>query len=718
MHRSQRHLLLATAALLTTAGPAAAQTDSTEIEELIVTALKREANIQDIPASITAVSGATLQERGINQPSDLQFVVPSMQAGRLLGQTSVTIRGVGLNQGAPGVAIHVDGVYQPRPSMGDLTQIDIDRVEVLRGPQGTLYGRNANGGVINFITTAPGDTFEGHVLASYASYNEIRLRGVVNAPISNGIAARLVVDRSDRNDGFVKNVIPGGQDVDKSETTSARLRVRAELLENLTLDLSASALTSSGPSAYFTLYNAPTATAVARNPYLAGAIVPLRPRRIASNNPIDDDREYFGGSSTLTWNLGETAVKLITGYARIADRELRDDDSINVSAFPARRNERSRSFTQEINISGALGPADLVVGAFYMRDHKYEMLDYDFPLGIFPLPPNSDLHFETYRYLTKAKAVFGDATINISDRARIIGGVRYSHDKQQATQRNYLQFGNLAPRTFTCPLQTNEVTFKSTTPRIGGQFDVSEDSNLYATFSKGFKVGGFNFSACNQQFRPEKVTSYEAGWKNRIGSNLVLNASAFYYDYTDLQLNQVVGLTSLITNAAAAEVKGFELEGIWKPESHWTVNGNLSLLRAKFTNFRNVDSLAPQLGAQDVSGNYLANAPKFSANLGVAYRSDPILMEGRVTARADLSYRSRVYFREFNNPLDSQSSYAVLNTSLIWDSPDETWRVRVFATNLTGEDYIVRMGSSDNFGARFVTWGAPRQVGVELQANF
>ncbi|MDP3176363.1 MAG: TonB-dependent receptor, partial [Spirochaetaceae bacterium] len=271
----------------------------------------------------------------------------------------------------------------------------------------------------------------------------------------------------------------------------------------------------------------------------------------------------------------------------------------------------------------------------------------------------------------------------------------------------------------TCPLQTNEVTFNSTTPRVGGQFDVSDDSNLYATYSKGFKVGGFNFSACNQQFRPEKVTSYEAGWKNRLlDGSLILNLSAFYYDYTNLQLNQTVGLTSLITNAAAARVKGIEAEATWRPEVHWTINGNLSLLRAKFTDFLNVDSLAPALGPQDVSGNYLRNAPKTSANLGVAYHSDPLTFGGRITARADVSYRSKVYFREFNNPLDAQKSYVILNGSLIWDSPDERYRVRAFVTNITGEDYIVTMGSSDNFGSRFVSWGAPRQVGAELRVNF
>ena len=723
MHRTLRILLSATAltapGLIATQAQAQASAEATEVGELVVTALKRESNLQDVPAAISAVGGAELQERGISQPSDLQFVVPSMQAGRLLGQTAITIRGVGLNQGAPGVAIHVDGVYQPRPSMGDLTQVDVERVEVLRGPQGTLYGRNANGGVVNFISKAPTGEFEGYVLGSYASYQDSRIQGVVNLPLGDRVRARLVADHWHRGEGFVKNVIPGGQDVDKGKSASARLRVQVDVTEDVTWDAAAYALTASGPTSYFTLYNTPTPLAVSRNPYLANAIVPLKPRRNSANDPIGANREFGGGASTLTWDLGEAQLKSISGYSRIADREDRDDDSINLSAFPARRAERSRTFTQEFSISGSAGPVDAVIGAFYMRDHKYEKLDYDFPLGIFPLPPNSDLFFETFRYLSKAYALFGDATFNISERARVIGGIRYSEDKQAATQRNYLQFGNLAPRTTTCPLQTNEVKFTSTTPRVGAQYDVSDDSNLFATFSKGFKVGGFNFSACNQQYRPEKVTSYEAGWKNRLlNGALTLNVAAFYYDYTDLQLNQTVGLTSLITNAAAARVKGIEVESAWRPDSHWMVNANLSLLRAKFTDFLNVDSLAPALGAQDVSGNYLANSPKTSFNLGVAYRTDPILAGGRITARGDFSYRSKVYFREFNDPLDSQDSYVVLNASLIWDSPDETYRVRAFVTNLTGEDYIVRMGSSDNFGSRFVSWGAPRQVGVELRANF
>ena len=252
MRLSTRGFLCAGAGLASciAGSPALAQpAAANQVEELIVTAQKRSESLQDVPAAISAVSGADLEERGVVSPSDLQFIVPSMQAGRLLGQTSITIRGVGLNQGSPGVAIHVDGVYQPRPSMGDLTQVDIARVEVLRGPQGTLYGRNANGGVINYLTKAPSGEFEGYVQGGYASYQESHLQGVLNVPIHDRLRVRLVADRRDRSEGFVKNVIPGGKDVDKGEVLSARLKIAADITENLSLDLAATGLTASGPSA-------------------------------------------------------------------------------------------------------------------------------------------------------------------------------------------------------------------------------------------------------------------------------------------------------------------------------------------------------------------------------------------------------------------------------------------------------------------------------------
>jgi iron complex outermembrane receptor protein len=670
------------------------------VDELVVTAQKRSETVQDIPAAITAVSGAVLQQRGVSQPEGLQFIVPSMQAGRLLGQTAITIRGVGLNQGSPGVAIHVGGVYQPRPSMGDLAQTDIARVEVLRGPQGTLYGRNANGGVVNFVTQDPTDRFEGYVLGSYASYDEGRLQGVLNVPVNERIRARLVLDSWRRDEGFVKNVLPGGQDVDRGRATSGRFKLAVDVTDDLALDLSATGLHSSGPTSYFTLSNKPSADAVAKNPYLATAIVPLQPRRISADDPIGADRSYAAAGAIITWKVAGLQVKSITGYQRLADQEQRDDDAINVNGLPVERWARSNTFTQEVNVAGSLGAVEVLVGAFYMRDTAYDKLHYNFPLGLSPLPAGSTLDFESFDYVTKSYAAFVDLTWHLTERAKLIGGLRYSEDRQSDVQRNFLTFGPAAPID-TCPLQRNEIQFHSTTPRVGAQYDVSDNSNLYATFSKGLKIGGFNPYDCNQVFKPEKVTSYEAGWKNKLlDGALLLNVGAFYYDYTDLQLNQVVGLVSKITNAAAARVVGAELESTWRPDPHWTLTGNLSLLKATYKDFVNLDTLTPALGAQDVSGNYLSNAPRVSANVGLTYDSEPIAFGGHVRTLLDVSYRSKIYFREFNTALDAQRAYVLLNASVIWFSADDKYQVRLFAQNLTNKNYIVRMSSSDGSVAK------------------
>jgi iron complex outermembrane recepter protein len=689
--------------------------------EIVVTAQKRSESVQRIPASITALGGEALSQRGITSAADLQFAAPSMQTGKILGNTAVNIRGVGLNQGSPGVAIHVDGVYQAQPTMGDLAQADLERVEILRGPQGTLYGRNATGGAINFITKAPTDRFEGYALAGYAEYDESKLQGMINLPLGDRVRARLVADWTRRGDGFVKNVTPGGPDLDKGETLSGRLRIAVDLADNLTLDLSGAALHGSGPSLYFTLHNAPSASAIAMNPYLVNAIVPLDPWRTSANGPITSDRDYVSGGATLTWNIGDATVKSITGYAKNDGKYVGDDDATQLDAFPVFRHFASKTFTQELNVSGEMGPVRAVGGLFYLADNNFYLQEYNFKLGIFPLPPGTILHFEANNNNTRSKAAFADLTVDLTDRFRLIGGIRLSKDTQRIEQNNYFQTnvgGTTQPRTSTCPVPSNEVSWSSTTPRIGAQFDLASNANVYATFSKGFKAGGFNAFACDNVFNPEKVTAYEGGIKSRLFDNmLTLNASAFYYDYTNLQISQVIGLSRIITNAAGARVKGFEVEATLQPDDNWTINGNMSVLDAEYSNFSNVDSLNTALGVQNLKGNRLNNAPKFSGNLGIAYRTDALSF-GRITARTDLSYRSTQYFREFNTALDSQPGYALLNLSLIWDSPDDNYRVRLYANNVTNKAVIGQLQSSDQFGARYVTWGAPRQIGAEVRAKF
>ncbi len=701
------------------AAPAFAQ--SANDDEIIVTAQKRAESLQSVPASISAVTASALEERGITQVQDLQFVVPSFQAGKLLGATAIAIRGVGLNQGSPGVAVHVDGVYQPRPAMGDLAQVDLERVEVLRGPQGTLYGRNANGGAVNFISHAPTDEFEGEILGSFANYEETRLRGIVNVPLSDAVSTRLVLDYWNRNEGFVTNITPTGPDLDLGETFSGRFRLRARLTDDLTFDLSLSALHQTGPLSYFTLYNAPTAQSIIQNPYLAAAIVPLQPQLTAANDLSTSSRNYAAATGTFDWNLGWGALKSISSYARFADEFNTDSDATNLSAFPQYNNNIASTFTQEIDLTTTTGPVDWVFGLYYMDDQSTQYLFYHFDLGIYPLPAMSYLEFNTPRYDTTAYAAFADGTWNISDRFRFFAGVRYSRDEQTVTQENEagaMVGGVQFPFLITCPTTTSELTFESITPRAGVQYDLSDRRNVYFTYSRGFKSGGINISACANKFQPEEIDSFEVGYRSRLFDNtLTLNASAFHYKYDDLQLSQVVGLQSLVRNAAAAEVNGLELETIWAPDAHWTVNANLSLLDATYTEFINIDSLNAIAGPQDLSGNQLSNAPKTSLNLGLSYRWTETAY-GAWSARADVSYRDRVYFREFNTALDSQDPVTLLNLNLMWTSPEDRYQVRFFGNNVTDEAYIVRMGSSDNFGARFVSWGSPAQYGVEVRARF
>ena len=720
MGRSSSERALAALAVAMMSGPALAAGAATDVGEVVVTAFKREETVLKAPAAISALTGAALEARGLEGLDDIQFAVPSLQSGKMLGTTAVVIRGVGLlNQGSPGVAIHTDGVYQPRPAMGDLTQVDLERVEVLRGPQGTLYGRNATGGAINFITRAPTDRFEGYIQGAVATYDEYRLQSVVNVPLGDRVRTRAVINLQDRSKGFVENV-GAGEDVDKGRSLSARIRTAIDITDRLTADISLAALHDDGPTSYFVLNAPPAAVAVARYPFLANIVLPQGKRKTTANGPSEFKRSYGSAAANLTWDLDDVKVRSITSYARLSDDFRTDSDASNVNAFAQHNTNLSRVFTQELNASGAWGPLDMVVGAYFMNDRAPARLNIDFPLGLTPLTPGSALTFNVPRAQTKAYAVFADGALRASERLRLLGGLRYSVDEQEVALRHTITIaaGPTKILSVTCPLQDFDKRFESFTPRAGVQFDLDERRNVYATISRGFKAGGFNQASCGQSFKPEKVTAYETGFKGRLADGAVtLSAAAFYYDYTDLQLQQIVGLTAAVTNAGKAKVRGAEFDLAWTPDDHWTFNANGTLLKATYSDFVNVDGLAPTLGAQDVAGNYLNNAPKRSLNVGAAYRTDAIL-GGVVTARIDASYRSRIYFREFNTPLDSQGAYTLVNLSLAWDSADGDYRLRLFGTNIFDKVYVNRLGSADTLGARYVAFGAPQQVGVEVRRNF
>jgi len=666
-----------------------------------------------------------MERRGLTDVNELQFAIPSFQSGTLTGSTGITIRGVGAttvgSSGTAGVAVNVDGVYQTQTSTADLGQVDLARVEVLRGPQGTLYGRNANAGAVNFITNAPTDKLEGSLLAGYAQYDEYHLQGVVNVPVTDHIRTRLVVDYRDRDDGFVKNIEPGGEDLDKGSTLSGRFRLAADLASKLDFDLGVSAIHSTGPWQYLTNYSSPSPEALAINPFLANATFISTPWRTDANDPVNGSRDYEAVSGTFTWRLPFGQLKSITAFQSYLYTAANDGDGTNLSVAPYKFRTLDQAVTQEFDLSGTWRRLDWVAGFFYLSETNFSSTFYNFPYGLSGLPPSSYLDFEQPRYDTTSYAGFADATFHITSALKLIAGGRYSEDLQTAVYSNVFGLiigGQKVPLAAFCPQETDNLKFDSFTPRAGLQYDINASMNVYFTYSKGFKSGGANIYSCENDYSPEKITAYEAGFKSRLFDNRVtFNVATFYYDYTDFQVSQIVGLSLNVTNAAAADIKGVEFEGVWSPDAHWTVNANASYIDARYTDFSNTDGLNPQLGLQNLDGHLLDNSPLFSANAGIAYRTDPLSF-GRLTARVDASYRSTTYFREFNEPLDSQTPYGLVNLNLIWDSPNERYMVRLYANNLLNQAYIQAMGDSTNIGTRYVTWGAPRQIGAELKLRF
>ena len=700
-----------------TASPTAGAQDSggsSALPEIIVTAEKREQSIQEVPAAISALGADEIQTRGIRDVQDLQFQTPDLQSGNTVGITQIAIRGVGMNlidvTTQPGVAVYVDGIYQARTASTGLDQIDLERIEVLRGPQGTLYGRNATGGAVNFITASPSDQFEAQVLAGYENFDEYHVQGLLNAPINDKLRVRLVFDEDDQQDGFVKNVIPGGPDVADQKTFAARLKIAADLSDSATLDLAVDGAHGSGARDYL------------ESETVAGSVA-YGPLQTSANRPSTSDLNTWTASAAFNWNLGAVKFKSLTGYASYQYDNAYDGDGTNLDIFAVADQYSSKTFTQEFNLSGAGGGFDWLFGLFYMHDYLDLGEQFLFPSGFATLPPDAYLAISASPYETASYATFVDGDYHLTDHLKILAGARYSKESQTVTETNAfgLQEGSTTIPLFAeCADLATKLDFDSFTPRGGLQYDFNAEKNAFFTVSRGFRAGGVNESACTDNtYDPEKITDYELGYRSRwLDSRLTFNATAFYYDYTDFQVQQIVGFSSDIINAPSATVKGAEFEGVWAPDQHWALNANVSTLDSRYgAGFFNIDALNRAAGDQNLDGHYLNRAPKASGNLGLQYRT-AALPFGRLTARADFFATDKYYFREFNTPGDMQDGYNILNLSVLWGSLNGRYTVRVFANNATDTHYLTTMFANENLATRQFTWGAPAQYGIEFRARF
>lgn len=699
---------------------------SDEVEEIVVTALKRTSTVGETPASITAISSTDLEDKGIASMHDLKHVVPSMEFTNTLESYNITIRGIGQFNGNPGVAVSTDGVFQSRSHSSQLGQMDLDRIEVLRGPQGTLYGRNSIGGVVNLITKQPSQEASGYVKAGYGSYDTVSGQLAYGGGITDNTSFRFAAESIEQGEGYYDCLNAGCGEQGYLDRSAYRLKIRSDLSDSLQADLLIANVTQEGvPTPYGWLEDKRELAVASGVPHLTGQPISTRPHEIyqtptseSINNTNSSDKDYDIYSVALTVDTDFGTIKSITGRQEFYDNFNLDRDGTAARVFDTFDISETETFTQELNLNVERDGMSLVFGGYYMDDETSRLTHFDNPLPVFGFPFHSGFDFGHLKMNLESTAYFADGTFDINDKTRVSLGVRRTTDEFTNKQDNSVFMiipgvGKMIAAQ-TCQRETTN-EYNSTTSRAVVQHDLSDDSNLYLSFSEGFKAGGYATYECAPPYAPEEVTSFEFGFKGNISDNTSLSMSMFRYDYSDFQVLQVIGIQTVTKNAGDATVNGLEIEGVSLVNDSTTIDYGLVWLDATYGDFLNLNGLAAQLGPQQLRGNTLANAPKLSVKVGLNHTA--MLDSGAsLTFRANASHKSKIYFSEFNDY--SQSAFTIIDLNLIHENADETLRTRFYVKNATDKDYISGYLSAATGGGRFGNWANPREIGIELTRNF
>ena len=725
-------LIFIAALISSTTVTAAEPVDMSTIEEIVVTGLKRDASVLTTPASISALGAEELSAKGISDISDIQYLVPSLHYGEFLGRRQVAIRGIGEFVQAPGVMVSVDGVVQAVASSSQLSQLDLERVEILRGPQGTLYGRNATGGAINYISARPTDEFGGYIKAGYAGYEHATIEGVVSGPVGDRVSFRLAANYLNAGEGWIENLQPGEDDLMKGKKSNLRLIIAADLTDNMDATFIYGSSQSDGPWEHWPMIHQhfdlgvasglPPVNVLTSPP--SSVMFTEEPRKVYNRGQTDSDREYDMYSIAFEWDIDSINVKSITAYQDWYDEFLGPADGTSIGLFDRLSISENETFTQEINVSGTNGNLDWIVGFYYMDDDRPSILFFDFPVpALIPLPVPIQLDFKEPLFNTRSRAIFVDGTWSVTDRLRIGAGIRRTvEEKEEGHTITFLaKFPpNPVPILERCgpDLFVQAWDESENTVRASVEYDLTDTSMMYTSYSEGFKVGGVNASDCNPPWDPETVDSYEIGYKASFADGATtLRAAAFQYDYSDFQTAQVIGIQGVITNAGDAEIVGLELELSSIMTENWGVNAGLTLLDTEYGHFLNTDTLRAELGLLENKGNPLSYAPDTSINIGLTYNT-PLDLGGYLLVSLDASYRSRVFYREFNQKKDSTDPYTIVNFNMNWHSSDDLYSARLFVRNVTDEAYVTNIQGSNTTYGRQGTWNMPRHVGVEVTRFF
>jgi len=743
---------------VTTATKTAARDGSAGLGEIIVTATRRAENLQDVPLSISAIGAAQLATRGVSGTTDLAAVVPNLKVNSQYGDTqpNFSLRGVGVaneynsNTASP-IGVYVDEVYQAFRFTHGLQLYDIERVEVLRGPQGTLFGRNTTGGAVSIYTKEPSlSGTSGYLTAGYGNYDRKKLEGALEVtPVEDQLGLRFAITRA-KGDGFWKEVdrstsMNNVKRYASSDNVAARGTLLAKLGEDLTLAV----------KGYYSRDNPVGAPIFAKG--LIGGVpgtnffgYSREGDGLSYNQYHLDSAGHFytktyGGSARLVYDASDTvSLTSVTGYSK-GDFSLEtDNDGSPQDIFTPHYRARTSDFSQDFRFNYTGDRFKLLLGAYYGRDKSRSVNDIraynvfpdatspaDFSPGAGANPTSLNSRYG-YTQIRRSAALYGEGTYSITDKLETTIGLRYTQDRLSFNNAFATAYTDLPDGTPLFPLYA-PFSLANKNDNISGRailnYIWTDQIRTYASFSRGYRSGaynGFAYVSADQVYflKPEKLDSYEAGFKSRfLDDRVQINGAVFHYVYTNQQVSEIVNAVGFL-RSLNAKVTGAEAELLAKPMSILTLRGSIGYLDTKY-------GKGQALSGIDIGGNRLPFASKWTLNGG----GDVTVAEfdaGKIIASGEVNYVSKYYYDPFNGEQPGylgvltqpgaegyleQKGYALVNArlSLVGDSIT----VSGWAKNLTNKKYFpVGYDVTSAFGNAIYVAGTPRTYGIEATLKF
>ncbi len=714
-------------------------TNATTLDSVKVTARKREETLQDVPVAVTAFTPETLDKLNIKDLGDLDAQVPNLTVYAARGSTSTVtayIRGVGQADPLwgvdPGVGIYLDDVYIARPQGALLDVFDVERIEVLRGPQGTLYGKNTIGGAIKYISRGLPQETTGFASVTVGNYNQLDVKAALGGEIGgkdSGLRGRVSVASMNR-DGFGTNTYTG-QEVSDKEINSVRMQLGAYSQDDFDVQFAFDYMDDQS--------GVRGAKMLAPNP-LAPAYPPTSDRYdIRSGMKNINDTEMKGASVTANWRPSDNWAFKYVAAKRESDTETNIDfDTTPLTLVDVRAFYSDSQVSQELqaNYDGG-GRARGVMGLYWFNGDAGGQVLNHFYNPLLATGLTNPLFGDTQGVVnTKSIALYADWTFDLTDRLTLDVGARYTDEDKHAVALNRFYTGlDYGTSWGTAANFDKTINFKNVSPKVSLDYQVTPDILVYGLASRGFKSGGYNIRAnttavprSGEPFDDEQVDSFEIGSKmSLLDQRLFLNLSAFHNKYKDIQLSIFTAFDSNndgvddnffgdFTNAGKGTVNGVEVEYQFLPTANWLVSGNLAWLDAKYDEFLTYTTTRPPVLVDVADSQYFTNAPEFSGAINVEYRTD-LANGGNLSARVGYSYQSEVWPTTDLSPLIKQDGYGLVSAGVIWKI-DDAWSLSLQGTNLADEEYRTTGYNIAAYGVLTGFYGPPRQYSLTARYDF